>query len=99
MTPEQLEAKIRPCKLALVESFGLGRYDYSSDFSVYQDGFTVKYFGGPAGPPLGAVLRCGDRDSVTVEFPADAWTPEQKQAVHDYIGQFPSAEYFNPVQP
>lgn len=92
-TIEGFEAQIRPFKLALLEAFGLDPGKTSSNVSVDRESamfrvvvhdqseletFTNASFLFEAGQHVGVV------------FPAVAWTPEQRQAAENYIGQFAS---------
>lgn len=97
-TIEQLEAELRPYKLALIEAFGLDPEQTASNISAQPDSITFKVagpLGNPSeGPFAEAELRYEDGSFISAEFPAHRWTPEQQRAVDAYLGQFPSAGDF-----
>lgn len=89
-TMEQLEAQLRPYKLALIEAFGLDPDKTSGNVSADQDSVTFRVdIIGTDLPPN--ALATGDTDRVSaVEFLSIHWTEAQRKAVFDYLGQFPS---------
>ncbi|WP_026931210.1 hypothetical protein [Glycomyces tenuis] len=79
--------------IALAEAFGLDPDKTAVDISVEPDSVTFKQVGAGHDIPAPAVVRGDGVSSVTtVEFPAVAWTPEQRRAVNAYLGQFPARE-------
>lgn len=94
-TMEQLEERLRPYKLAIIESFGLDPDKTSSSISAGRDSVTFKCVGvvpGVANGPLRRAIMSGTSDEpnvTTVEMEALHWTSEQRQAVEAYLKQFP----------
>lgn len=95
-TIEQLEANLRPFKIALVEAFGLDPEKTWGAMSITSTTATFHVIDvQPALHPTATVR--GDREDAWVEFPAELWTDEQRQAVDAYIAQFPPRIKLAPV--
>lgn len=97
-TINQLESKLRPYKLALVEAFGLDPDTTSSSMSVGPQSITFECLGPIRN--VDARLLAGARQPVPdiVEVSASEWTEAQRKAVFDYLGQFPSPIGFTKEQ-
>lgn len=95
-TMEQLEAQLRPYKLALIEAFGLEEDETARDMSITHTESTFKVIGADPGRFDNATVRHdGLAESIpTVTFDARFWSDAQRKAVSDFIGQFPSAADF-----
>jgi hypothetical protein len=89
-TIEQLEAKLWPYKMALIEAFGLDPEKTSTEISANTDGVTFRGFYAGTDIPDKALIT-GDSEAIhTVEFLSLHWTEPQRKAVSNYIRQFPT---------
>ena len=106
-TMEQLEAQLRPYKLALVEAFGLDPATTSSQISAREEAVTFQVLASDQadfdtlrkGALALAELRFEQGEPVAATFRATSWDREQHRAVQAYIDQFPTAADFPREQP
>lgn len=88
-TIEQLEAELQPYKLALIAAFGLDPDRTPNQLSIGIDRATFYQLHGSPQPPAPAEVRSdGSGEAFIVEYHAEHWTPEQRQAVDDYLDRF-----------
>lgn len=86
----QLEAALRPYKIALIKAFGLDPDHTSSNLALDHDNVTfLLLHGHPDLPPHGLVRGASSDGLMMVDFDSRHWTAAQRRAVTDYIGQFP----------
>lgn len=96
-TMEQLEAKLRPYKLALIEAFGLDPDTTSSSLSVGRESVTFTSLA-PVQDITARLLAdevklsgelSSEHSHTTVEIMNAGWNEAQLQAVRNYLEQFP----------
>lgn len=92
-TIQEIEGPVRPYASSLIEAFGLDPELTYRFFSVGRMCATFHCVGVvPGFFTSNAVLSrdASEPGVTTVEFHAEHWTDEQRQAVTDYLDQFPS---------
>lgn len=96
-TVEQLEAKLWPYKMALMEVFGLDPEQTSTQISVGRESVTFTSFA-PVQEITARLLAdevklsgelSSDDSHTTVEIMNAGWNEAQIRAVRDYLEQFP----------